>query len=511
MIKKLIAYQKMISSVQGVSSSRGWKMFAFIFLFMIANIGNIIIGFKASFGTCFFIVGLFMGAYQIANVRKSLLRNLPVSDGFAVINCMIVMPAWLFLGVFGILTIMGIFSYAVSLMSNGVGGDIFEVVYYEMIGMNGSVNLSGCLFAILLAATIWFYFCMAIFTRNKKVRVIICALLCGIYVAIEILMLKKADAMGYYGRIRLSDIVEIFPKYPLSTAVIILAIGSGIICYKYCVKMLRYDIKGQRTVYIDETKEINQYNMYVKQNVKGGNDYSKRRIISLITILVCVTCLVVLYRGLGLFGTDGETKKYEYTASSVDQYEKWKEMGEECSFPLFDYDSTTIFPEKIEGRNVVEYRASKYGTTSENGWDSFTIYRFLVQKLSKEDFEAEKERIASIYCEATGDEFGAEKVNHILHDTEHFSNDAYIARYDCSQYLYEYAIVDEKEMKITYLFCNGENPKVLFNEYDIFPSWTDNVISIEDANTNDKGFDIESFYNSEHGMYEDAYSIYDEE
>ena len=60
MIRKIIAYQKLISSVQSVSRGRGIKMFVFILLFMIANTINAILGFHSSFGTYFFIVALFM-------------------------------------------------------------------------------------------------------------------------------------------------------------------------------------------------------------------------------------------------------------------------------------------------------------------------------------------------------------------------------------------------------------------------------------------------------------------
>ena len=51
MIRKIIAYQKLISSVQSVSRGRGIKMFVFILLFIIANIG-----FQSSFGTYFFML-----------------------------------------------------------------------------------------------------------------------------------------------------------------------------------------------------------------------------------------------------------------------------------------------------------------------------------------------------------------------------------------------------------------------------------------------------------------------
>ena len=511
MIKKIIAYQKLISSVQSVSRGRGIKMFVFILLFIIANTINAILGFQSSFGTYFFIVALFMGAYQLTNVRKSLFRNMPVSDRFAVVNCMFVMPAWLFTSTFLILIILGLLSYSIS--STGsigeIGAAIVETIIYQMFGLNGSINLCGCLFAILFAAIIWFWFCMAVFTRNKKAKVVVYVLLLGLYIIMEVLMLKKAHAIGYFGGIRLSDIVELFPKYPLMIAVIILAIGSGIICYRYCVKVLRYDTKGQRTSHIDEAKEINVYNCYVKKNIRGGSEDTKKNTIVLLAILVLVTCAVLMFRELGLVEGSEEEKEFEYTTSSIDQYEEWEEMGKEDL--AFISNSTIVFPEKIEGRNVVEYKASKYGTKNDGDWLTCTAYRFLVQKLSKEDFEVEKNRIASISCEVTGDEFGAEKVNHILHDTEHFSDDAYIAKYDYDSYSFEYAIVDEENLEITYLYCNGAEPRWIFKEYDIFPSLMDKVISIEDANTDYKGFDIESFYNTEYGIYVDAYSIDDEE
>ena len=67
MIRKIIAYQKLISSVQSVSRGRGIKMFVFILLFMIANT------IKCNFGDGAVLNGDIMG--QVG--KCSLHRDIP--------------------------------------------------------------------------------------------------------------------------------------------------------------------------------------------------------------------------------------------------------------------------------------------------------------------------------------------------------------------------------------------------------------------------------------------------
>ena len=81
----------------------------------------------------------------------------------------------------------------------------------------------------------------------------------------------------------------------------------------------------------------------------------------------------------------------------------------------------------------------------------------------------------------------------MIHDTDHFSHEAYIARFDRAQKVYEYAILNEKDKEIIYIYCNGINPAHEYEGRIIFPKWNSRVISIEQANTDYKGYNITSF------------------
>lgn len=490
MVRKVIAYQKLLNSMQMYSKGISLKVYALIFLAFLSIIVNGMVGFRYSFAMYFFISILFFGTHYMTNVRKTLYRNLPVSDRFVVLNCIIVMPLCTLIGVLMIISLIGAISYIISNISSGIWTSMYEAIFYDLIGLKGSINVYGCIWAILLAVTIWFVFCAAVFSRKKYLKIMAIVAFVGIYTLIEVVMINSARKNGYYGGIKLSDIVDIFPKYALVFSMIIITIISGILCYKYCVKMLRYDIKGQSTVTNDEAKNLSEFNKMTKANIRG-NSFSKKNVIIIMALIGTFAFVFMISGTLGDFYNVDASNKIEQITTNIEDYKNW-DMNDEFGWSYSD-TSTFIFPEEIDSKNVVSYNAAKYGVKNQN---LDKAHRILVQNFSKEEFETERKRIAGISYESPD----AGKVNYIIHDTKHFKNEAYIAIYD--DFLYEYAIMDEEKLQITYLYCYFEKPGIVFKDYNVSPVWTESVISIENANTDLKGYDIRSFYDEENGWYE---------
>lgn len=497
MIKKTIAYQKLISSMQGLSNQKVVKMVVFWILFYFLLIINGVFGFRYSLMTYLCLAMFIFGTYQIGNARKSLTRNLPVSDRFVVINCMIVMPIWYMGLVFLSFALFGVVTMFASNLHEGMG--IFEIAFTELLGLNKSFNLWGSILGALFIITVWFVFCAAIFSRRKMMKILFGVTTIAIYAGIEISTIIHARKIGYYGNLKFSDIVDFFPKYLPVIVMAIVTVAVGILSYKYCLRAYRYDVKGQRLEYYDETKLINQYNTTIKNNLKGGENHNKRTSLTILILVGTIAIVVMMFKALGILSSKDESRSFEEKTTSVEKYDNWNKKTDFDEIYFYASSSTFVFPEEVAKENVTLYKAGKIGR-QKNGLDDVKMYRVLEQKLSKEQFEAEKERLAGIVCESNSDEFG-QKVNHILHDTEHFSHEAYISRYD-EGVKYEYAVLDQQNLKITYLFYYGTNPYSEFKGLDVFPKWYEEVISIEDANTDLKGYNIKSFYNVKEGFYD---------
>ena len=79
-------------------------------------------------------------------------------------------------------------------------------------------------------------------------------------------------------------------------------------------------------------------------------------------------------------------------------------------------------------------------------------YIILQAKYNVEDYEAEVERLSNVECSVRDEVLG------VRYDTESYALPAYVA-VDGFDYVYEYALVDEKNCEITYVLLS-------YPEYD---------------------------------------------
>lgn len=122
---------------------------------------------------------------------------------------------------------------------------------------------------------------------------------------------------------------------------------------------------------------------------------------------------------------------------------------------------------------------------------------------SEEDYKREKERISSLKCEVPLSENEGSVSNSIVYSEELFAYPAYIAIY-ASNLSYEYALTDEKNNKIIYVYAklkdlNGMIPDKYLpietigkNMYEK-NSWDNiNIYYAEDENGDYKFYDMNS-------------------
>ena len=102
-----------------------------------------------------------------------------------------------------------------------------------------------------------------------------------------------------------------------------------------------------------------------------------------------------------------------------------------------------IFPESVDNAIGAEYESER--KTGFFDSDGFII---LQVTYDKRDFEKELERLAGITCEIAYNETSVS--NEIMYDEEMYHYPAYIAS-DGFDYVYEYALIDEKNCRIVYI------------------------------------------------------------
>lgn len=498
MLKKIYEFQKLNNYMLSMESRGGRNMALRIFLLFAITISmpliSIGIGMKTSFWLLLFIIVMWMGYMQMTNIRNTLIRNLPVSDKFLVANCMFINWIQYYVMVFGVLLIMQLAGSLLYILtdtksSSAMNSSISLIYDIGFINFDSGLSIIAIVFCLLVMLTIWFCFCIAMFTRNKIARAIIMIGIAVIYLAFIYSVKRGAVNKGFYGSVKLTDALQVYSVYPVMIIALVAAVIMGIVCWKYCLKKLRYDVKGQETSYINETKSINEYNKFVQQTVGNRGDMNGKRTVALIVVAVMVFAVVISMQKFGIIGSSDDAKEIDIRTSSVADYDKWE-----------DKEGNYIFPESVNESEVSEYKAAKYGaidTAAE--WESLVKYRYLCQRLSDDEYEAEKERVAAITV-TNNSKYASKHENHMIHDTKHFPKEAYIAIYQPTLQEYEYALFDDEKKEITYVYCSGEEYRKVLKDYDIFAKGS--VISIEQANTDDMEYSIESFYDTSIGWYD---------
>ena len=169
---------------------------------------------------------------------------------------------------------------------------------------------------------------------------------------------------------------------------------------------------------------------------------TKGYIVAVISILFSVF-LIVLALALSNLAKGDTRERSQDTAD----YRKW-------SVPE-KYTHFLIFPEEIPA----EAEEVEYYYQYESGWDRPMSQIYLSYRLNENAYATEQERLSSLnYTDRTGENRSVE------YDTASFGYPAYvtIAGYD---FCYEYALLNEKEHTIVYIYAmNTVSDDLQFND-----------------------------------------------
>ena len=169
---------------------------------------------------------------------------------------------------------------------------------------------------------------------------------------------------------------------------------------------------------------------------------TKGYIVAVISILFSIF-LIVLALALSNLAKGDTRERSQDTAD----YRKW-------SVPE-KYTHFLIFPEEIPA----EAEEVEYYYQYESGWDRPMIQIHLSYRLNENAYATEQERLSSLtYTDRTGEPRSVE------YDTTSFGYPAYvtIAGYD---FCYEYALLNEKEHTIVYIYAmNTVSDDLQFND-----------------------------------------------
>ena len=169
---------------------------------------------------------------------------------------------------------------------------------------------------------------------------------------------------------------------------------------------------------------------------------TKGYIVAVISILFSVF-LIVLALALSNLAKGDTRERSQDTAD----YRKW-------SVPE-KYTHFLIFPEEIPA----EAEEVEYYYQYESGWDRPMSQIYLSYRLNENAYATEQERLSSLnYTDLTGENRSVE------YDTTSFGYPAYvtIAGYD---FCYEYALLNEKEHTIVYIYAmNTVSDDLQFND-----------------------------------------------
>lgn len=169
---------------------------------------------------------------------------------------------------------------------------------------------------------------------------------------------------------------------------------------------------------------------------------TKGYIVAVISILFSVF-LIVLALALSNLAKGDTRERSQDTAD----YQKWS-VPEKYTYFL-------IFPEEIPA----EAEEVEYYYQYESGWDRPMSQIYLSYRLNENAYATEQERLSSLtYTDRTGETWSVE------YDTTSFGYPAYvtIAGYD---FCYEYALLNEKEHTIVYIYAmNTVSDDLQFND-----------------------------------------------
>lgn len=423
------------------------------------------------------LLGMFSQYYDDVNNR--MLRQVPVSDKFAVFNLIVITPLC-FMIVTGLFLLL--------LATVGIGSIMLMVGDTSTMGMayGGTIVdfIKDWLINILLLLIRWSIFVLISFYRErvKKIGIFIAYLV--LYLTSNWWLVQTLREYKYFGQYTYYEIVQLLPFGQwIVIGLIFTAVVLWIYTWKTCLTLYRADIKGQK-----RTKSLKIQEVPAQQKS------------SWVAVSVLMVILVAFFIGIMIATfSNPDGKACDIVIDDSQNYYELSVYADEqgINSEVYFLDSNqTIFPESVDGIEVEQYYASIRGKHGD-GWSSLAWERLLVATYTENEYKNEKERVSMLSI--THDS----QTNKIVKDTEHFATEAYIAIYDEEYGLYEYALFDDENRQVAYVFLQDSSPNEIDTDTDItFKGNSSKIVPIKKSNTRTKGYSIYSFWDNEERYYE---------
>lgn len=487
-MKRMLAYQKMLNQ-NAAKTMNETRVLLIMLLGVATGAGSMfagqVVGYDVNLSTWLFLGLCYGGAIMIGNADSQMIRTLPVSDAFAVAS-----------GVFGIPVFIAGYVIPPLLFFLLIWGSVVERGF-GWISVVRDMDIMGYLFALVTVAGIWFWVSIGAFHRDPKRRRMWYILECVVILSALAVLSSVLKAMGIVVRFSLSDLTGVFDPAAVMSAGAVFAVGSGVIAWKWNLRLYKADVRGQAGVGDDRGQMEEQYIADINQMLSKKG----RRSRSVLLLLTVLTAAAVIMGLLGFFGFFDESEKVDIVTADPLQYTEWNSYGKEMRIEEIWEDGEIIFPGDMNPAYIDEYYVNVHGSYEkgdEVSWTSIAKLRYMVATFPEEEYRKEKERIAGL--SVTCDEDGVSGTNRVLHDTEHFVTEAYIAVYQEGS-AYEYALTDDQTCRIIYLFSIdtplGEVPAQEEFRANAFTR----VIPLTKANTEQKGYSVYSFRDAEFGIW----------
>ncbi|WP_160685680.1 zf-HC2 domain-containing protein [Clostridium sp. C2-6-12] len=194
-------------------------------------------------------------------------------------------------------------------------------------------------------------------------------------------------------------------------------------CEEYYNDLNKAEIDLPEPIVIENQNVVN-YGKRVRKKIK----------IAFILVASIIAFLLFVITFMWMFFTGGFPTK----TSNIKDYGSFKDFK--------GYSNLYIFPKEIPKSAKVD---SYYYYHRDTLFDP-TCQIYLEYSLSKTDFDAEVLRLSKI-CESYENQNYKDKVNNIVYDTKNFMYPAYVTIFN-RNHCYEYALLDNEEHKIIYVF-----------------------------------------------------------
>lgn len=509
MIKKTIAYQKLL--MQGFRTADRGKGVWIVFL--IAFVLSVVLGIlQVAVSEFFCFMGsLFIWAQMgsILNNNNKLSRSLPVSDRFAVANMLFIAPLVTVFIALWTLAVMMLVGFFLHLCLEGNTISLLEINTMFLLKMFDGADIWRMGFVFCICGGLWCWMGYAAFHRDRRVRIMIVAIVSaaafGVLVLINDIVRRHS---GYHGKLGVGDFLELSNWSVMLVCAFIFMVGSAIFAWNRSLKLYRTDVLGQARC---TEKEEGIYDIYGNQSqtaTRFDGLTGVKRILAVVCVLAAIAAVFIfLLKMTGVIMTDGD-RHVAMESSDVRDYEEWNSIPEVCKIPsdLTDDYVVTVFPNTIDENYVEQYYAKGDGNYSyiagekEGAWSgsySLVWMRFLAVSLPKDEYMAEKRRVASLSVTYQGKGKVEQNTNYVIRDTEHFAYESYIAVWDDTMENYEYVLFDDASGRIFYVFTANETYRSIDTDYDICPKSPGNVIPLKLSNDQNKAFSIYSFWDGD--------------